>query len=129
MEEKKERVPNIQRAKNHFEFLGFHILDCDRNLREVFDFQADTIYSGASLSILVKVQAGEFISKKVEKAVRGYRTKKAKEIWFTKYGENENDPGIIHIYRFEGFKLIQEARKLSLKDALEKSVKSTKSPS
>jgi len=129
MEKKKEKIPNIQRVKNRFEFLGFHILDCDRNLREVFDFQADTIYSGANLSILIKVQAGA-ISRKVKEDVRGYRTKKGKEIWLIKkYGSSENDPGIIHIYRFEGFELIQESEDLSLKDALGKAVKSTKSKS
>ena len=129
MEEKKERVPNIQRAKNYYEFLGFHILNCDRNLRRVFDFQADTIYSGANLSILVKVQA-ETISRKVEEDVRGYRIKKGKEIWLIKkYGESKHDPKIEHVYRFEGSELIQESEDLSFKDALEKAVKSTKSPS
>jgi len=118
MEKKKERIPNIQRAKNHFEFMGFHRLDCDGNLREVFDFQADTIYA-ANLSILIKVQA-DVISKKVEKDVREYKTKKGKEIWLVKYGEKENDPGIEHVYRFEGFELIQESEDLSLDDAMRK---------
>ncbi len=119
MEKKKDRIPNIKRCKKHFEFMGFHILNCDRNLREVFDFQADTIYCGASLSILVKVQA-ETISKKVKEDVRGYRTKKGKEIWLIKYREKENDPGKEHVYRFEGFELIQEAELLSLDDAVRK---------
>lgn len=128
MEKKKEKLPNIQRCKNHLAFVGFHILDCDGDLRRVFDFQADTIYSGADLSILVKVQA-ETISTKVKEDVRGYRTKKGKEIWLIKkYGEKKNDPKKIHIYRFEGSELIQESEDLSLKDALENSVKFTKSP-
>lgn len=129
MEKKNEKIPNIKRCKNHFEFMGFHILDCDRILKRIFDFQADTIYCGASLSILIKVQA-EVISRKVKEDVRGYRTKKGKEIWLIKkYGKSKHDPGKAHVYRFEGFELIQESEDLSLEDALEKAVKSTKSPS
>jgi len=118
MEEIKERTPNLNRIKNHFEKVGFDLLDCDRNLESVFDFQADTIYCGMNYSVLIKVQVDN-VSRTVKEAVRGFKTKKGKEIWLVKYGEKENDPGIEHVYRFEGNELLQESEDLSLEDALE----------
>lgn len=118
MEEIKERTPNLNRIKNHFEKVGFHLLDCDRNLESVFDFQADTIYSGMSYSVLIKVQVDN-ISRTVKEAVRGYKTKKGKEIWLVVYGKDKNSPGKEHVYRFEGNELLQESEDLSLEDALE----------
>ncbi len=123
MEEIKERTTNLNRIKNHFEKVGFNLLDCDRNLGRVFDFQADTIY-GMSYSVLIKVQV-ENISTKVKEAVREYRTSKGKEIWLVVYGKHKNSPGKEHVYRFSGSELIQESRDLSLDDALEP-VKSSK---
>lgn len=128
MEEVKERTPNLKRIKKYFEKVGFHILDCDGNLESVFDFQADTIYSGMNHSVLIKVQTDN-ISRTVKEDIRGFKTKKGKEIWLIVYGKKKNDPGIEHIYRYEGSELIQESEDLSLKDALEKSVKSAKSAS
>lgn len=128
MEKKKERNPNIKRVKKHFEFMGFHILLCDGDLKEVFDILAVSIYPGTGIEILIKVQVDN-VSRTVEKAVRGFKTHMAKEIWLIRFGEKEKHPGIIHVYRFSGSELIQEARDLSLKDALEKAVKSAKSKS
>lgn len=130
MEKKKEkeRSANLDRLKKHFEFLGFHVLDCDKSLKRIFDFQADTIYRGMTYSVLIKAQINN-ISTTVEEAVREYYTKKGKEIWLVRYREHENDPGEEHFYRFEGNQLIQESEDLSLEDALEKPVKSAKSAS
>lgn len=127
MEKLNKRLP-INRVKKYFEYMGFHIAACEGDLKEVFDIQTSSVFPEARDPRLIKVQV-DYISRTVEKAVRGFETHMGKEIWLIRYGEKKTHPGQAHIYRFSGSKLIKESKDLPLNDALRKAVKSAESVS
>lgn len=115
IEKQKERIANFQRIAEIFRRIGFRCTSCELDLDLKEDF--DILISGSP--ILIKVQVDD-ISRTVEKAVRGFKTNMAKEIWLIRYGKKKNHPGKIHVYSFVGSELIRESKKLSLKNALRK---------